>query len=259
MFSPCREYFEDRIGPVSFDFVKTSADQQRLFVAVRFETRDDAKEAMSKIFADTRSIKVSINKDVEDPYFEEAISTTTIVAVVEIHQEGVILTVMMIEVVHDHEIEVVLQAIADLQVGNLVIHQEVALVAVKGQPAKIVIDDLLLETQTLLRVVKRTVTETRIGNIVRRTKNTRNRKIFKNLISPLIIIIHSLKERRSVADPVLEALLKIVLQHRSKQYLVAMHQLGLLYRLIKRTLPVLVLLLLLIRLQRQIQNSLMRI
>ncbi|KAJ1352271.1 hypothetical protein KIN20_008570 [Parelaphostrongylus tenuis] len=27
---------------------KTSADQQRLFVAVRFETRDDAKEAMSK-------------------------------------------------------------------------------------------------------------------------------------------------------------------------------------------------------------------
>ncbi|VDO22811.1 unnamed protein product [Haemonchus placei] len=43
-----REYFEDRIGPVSFDFVKTSADQQRLFVAVRFETRDDAKEAMSK-------------------------------------------------------------------------------------------------------------------------------------------------------------------------------------------------------------------
>ncbi|VDK84817.1 unnamed protein product [Cylicostephanus goldi] len=43
-----KEYFEDRIGPVSFDFVKTSADQQRLFVAVRFETRDDAKEAMSK-------------------------------------------------------------------------------------------------------------------------------------------------------------------------------------------------------------------
>ncbi|KJH45756.1 hypothetical protein DICVIV_08197 [Dictyocaulus viviparus] len=43
-----KEYFEDRIGPVSFDFVKTSADQQRLFVAVRFETRDDAKEAMNK-------------------------------------------------------------------------------------------------------------------------------------------------------------------------------------------------------------------
>ncbi|KAK6035228.1 hypothetical protein COOONC_27267 [Cooperia oncophora] len=48
IFSCFREYFEDRIGPVSFDFVKTSADQQRLFVAVRFETRDDAKEAMAK-------------------------------------------------------------------------------------------------------------------------------------------------------------------------------------------------------------------
>lgn len=43
-----KDYFEDKVGPVSFDFVKTSPDNQRLFVAVRFETREDAKTAMNK-------------------------------------------------------------------------------------------------------------------------------------------------------------------------------------------------------------------
>ena len=44
-----RDFFEDKIGPCSFDFTKVSQDRGRLFVAVRFETRDDAKECMSRL------------------------------------------------------------------------------------------------------------------------------------------------------------------------------------------------------------------
>lgn len=43
-----RDFFEDHIGPCSFDFIKVSQDQLKLFVAVRFETRDAAKECMHK-------------------------------------------------------------------------------------------------------------------------------------------------------------------------------------------------------------------
>uniref|UniRef100_A0A0N5ARZ4 RRM domain-containing protein n=1 Tax=Syphacia muris TaxID=451379 RepID=A0A0N5ARZ4_9BILA len=43
-----KDFFEDHIGPCSFDFVKISPDQLKLFVAVRFETREAAKECMSK-------------------------------------------------------------------------------------------------------------------------------------------------------------------------------------------------------------------
>ncbi|VDK17625.1 unnamed protein product [Anisakis simplex] len=43
-----KEFFEDHVGPCSFDFVKTSPDQLKLFVAVRFETRDAAKECLHK-------------------------------------------------------------------------------------------------------------------------------------------------------------------------------------------------------------------
>ncbi|CAI4224897.1 unnamed protein product [Auanema sp. JU1783] len=41
-------FFEDKIGPVSFDFVRSSPDNARLFVAVRFESREDAKTAMKR-------------------------------------------------------------------------------------------------------------------------------------------------------------------------------------------------------------------
>lgn len=110
---------------------------------------------------------------------------------------------MMIEVVRTLEIEAVLQVTVDLQVesmfggllcsvpcftasinflggSDLVIRHEAALIVVKEQRAKSVIDDLLLETQTLLKesVAKKTVTEIRIESVVRRTKNIRNRKIF---------------------------------------------------------------------------------
>ncbi|MCP9263155.1 hypothetical protein DINM_006501 [Dirofilaria immitis] len=43
-----RDFFEDHVGPCSFDFIKLSQDQLKLFVAVRFETRDAAKECMHK-------------------------------------------------------------------------------------------------------------------------------------------------------------------------------------------------------------------
>ncbi|EJW71226.1 hypothetical protein WUBG_17866, partial [Wuchereria bancrofti] len=42
------DFFEDHVGPCSFDFIKLSQDQLKLFVAVRFETRDAAKECMHK-------------------------------------------------------------------------------------------------------------------------------------------------------------------------------------------------------------------
>ncbi|VDN17230.1 unnamed protein product [Gongylonema pulchrum] len=43
-----KDFFEDHVGPCSFDFIKLSQDQLKLFVAVRFETRDAAKECMHK-------------------------------------------------------------------------------------------------------------------------------------------------------------------------------------------------------------------
>ncbi|CAJ0937930.1 unnamed protein product, partial [Mesorhabditis belari] len=43
-----KEYFDERIGPCSFDFTKVSADRSRLFVAVRFESREHAKECMNR-------------------------------------------------------------------------------------------------------------------------------------------------------------------------------------------------------------------
>lgn len=43
-----RDYFEDKIGPISFDFVKVSPDNSRLFVAVRFDSRDHAKSAYDR-------------------------------------------------------------------------------------------------------------------------------------------------------------------------------------------------------------------
>lgn len=43
-----KEYFDSRIGPCSFDFQKVSPDRSRLFVAVRFESREHAKECMNK-------------------------------------------------------------------------------------------------------------------------------------------------------------------------------------------------------------------
>ncbi|EPB73552.1 hypothetical protein ANCCEY_07363 [Ancylostoma ceylanicum] len=164
-----KEYFEDRIGPVSFDFVKTSADQQRLFVAVRFETRDDAKEAMSK-YSDSDLM----GHRCELTWFKDIRRYAQYQSLNQQSQGGAIPIAMMIEVVRVHEIEVVLQVIVDLQVENLVIRRGVAPAAVKGQPVKIVIDDLLLGTQTPLKVVKRTVTEIRIENIARRTENIRN-------------------------------------------------------------------------------------
>ncbi|VDM95026.1 unnamed protein product [Thelazia callipaeda] len=44
-----KDFFEDHVGPCSFDFIKLSQDQQKLFVAVRFETRDAAKECMHNL------------------------------------------------------------------------------------------------------------------------------------------------------------------------------------------------------------------
>ncbi|CAD6194472.1 unnamed protein product [Caenorhabditis auriculariae] len=43
-----RDYIEDKIGRVSFDFSKYSQDRQKLFVAVRFESRENAREFMDK-------------------------------------------------------------------------------------------------------------------------------------------------------------------------------------------------------------------
>uniref|UniRef100_A0A1I8F1Y6 RRM domain-containing protein n=1 Tax=Wuchereria bancrofti TaxID=6293 RepID=A0A1I8F1Y6_WUCBA len=47
-----KDFFEDHVGPCSFDFIKLSQDQLKLFVAVRFETRDAAKECMHKYVFD---------------------------------------------------------------------------------------------------------------------------------------------------------------------------------------------------------------
>ncbi|PAV73209.1 hypothetical protein WR25_14300 [Diploscapter pachys] len=47
-----KDFFEDKIGGVSFDFVKQTPDQTRIFVAVRFESREKAKEAMDRFCED---------------------------------------------------------------------------------------------------------------------------------------------------------------------------------------------------------------
>ncbi|CAB3406520.1 unnamed protein product [Caenorhabditis bovis] len=43
-----KEYLSPRIGRVTFDFVKVTQDRSKIFVAIRFETRDEAREFMDK-------------------------------------------------------------------------------------------------------------------------------------------------------------------------------------------------------------------
>ncbi|KAI1716506.1 RNA recognition motif domain-containing protein [Ditylenchus destructor] len=43
-----REFFEEKIGPCSFDFIKTSPDRSKLYIAVRFETKEAAREAFDR-------------------------------------------------------------------------------------------------------------------------------------------------------------------------------------------------------------------
>ncbi|GMT03688.1 hypothetical protein PENTCL1PPCAC_25862, partial [Pristionchus entomophagus] len=43
-----KNFFEDKIGPCSFDFQKVNYERQSLFVAVRFDSKDDAKEAYNR-------------------------------------------------------------------------------------------------------------------------------------------------------------------------------------------------------------------
>ncbi|CAB54458.2 RRM domain-containing protein [Caenorhabditis elegans] len=41
-----KEYIGEKVGKISFDFVKVAQDKSKIFVAVRFENRDEAKEFM---------------------------------------------------------------------------------------------------------------------------------------------------------------------------------------------------------------------
>uniref|UniRef100_A0A8R1IL01 RRM domain-containing protein n=1 Tax=Caenorhabditis japonica TaxID=281687 RepID=A0A8R1IL01_CAEJA len=41
-----KEYIGERVGQISFDFVKQAQDRSKIFVAVRFEKREEAKEFM---------------------------------------------------------------------------------------------------------------------------------------------------------------------------------------------------------------------
>lgn len=45
-----RDFFESKIGACSFDFIKVSLDRQKLFVAVRFEKKNEAKECYERYF-----------------------------------------------------------------------------------------------------------------------------------------------------------------------------------------------------------------
>ncbi|GMR32676.1 hypothetical protein PMAYCL1PPCAC_02871, partial [Pristionchus mayeri] len=47
-YDEIKNFFEDNIGPCSFDFQKVNYERQSLFVAVRFETKEHAKEAYNK-------------------------------------------------------------------------------------------------------------------------------------------------------------------------------------------------------------------
>ena len=41
-----RDFVGEKIGKISFDFVKLTQDKSKIFVAIRFEKRDEAKEFM---------------------------------------------------------------------------------------------------------------------------------------------------------------------------------------------------------------------
>ncbi|CAI2352353.1 unnamed protein product [Caenorhabditis sp. 36 PRJEB53466] len=43
-----KEYIGERVGQISFDFVKVAQDRSKIFVAVRFEKRDEAKKFMEE-------------------------------------------------------------------------------------------------------------------------------------------------------------------------------------------------------------------
>jgi hypothetical protein len=61
-----KSFFEEQIGPCSFDFVKVTPDKERLCVAVRFDNRETAKECMERY----NNAKV-LGYDVEMTWFRD--------------------------------------------------------------------------------------------------------------------------------------------------------------------------------------------
>lgn len=43
-----RDFFDDKIGPCNFDFVKVDPAKSKLYIAVRFESKENARECMNR-------------------------------------------------------------------------------------------------------------------------------------------------------------------------------------------------------------------